>query len=388
VSRSPDPRTGRLRDDLASSRWRGLRALRVSIVALAIPSVCLGQSARDIARTAFKSVVLLEMNDAHGQPLSLGSGFFIADGIIATNAHVIEGAASGTAKLVGNDHKYQILGTIALDRHTDLALLKVESDAPALHLEPEVTPAVGDKVYVVGNPLGLEGTFSEGIISGIRPVGSDSILQMTAPISPGSSGGPVMDASGTVIGVAEATFGEGQNMNLAVPVAYLSKLWTGASPHPFVTPLSQESSPDAVHKSVVDGIGTRIEAGISTSDFTFTYFDAIFGTTLGYELRITNQLPVAASNIRLRIIYHDGSNAIMDFEDLTYSQTIPPGLTKTVTTRNSEEAKRAKDYYDTRVKDGSLRPPPTSDNSYNAFAEKMEPRVEIRVVGFKTDEPE
>ncbi len=365
-----------------------MRIFRVLMVALAIQSVCLGQPARDIAQKAFKSVVLLEMNDAHGQPLSLGSGFFIADGIIATNAHVIEGAASGTAKLVGNDHKSQILGTIALDRHADLALLKVGSAAPALHLGSEVAPVVGDKVYVVGNPLGLEGTFSEGIISGIRPVGSDSILQMTAPISPGSSGGPVMDASGTVIGIAEATFGDGQNLNLAVPVAYLSKLWTGTSPHPLVTPLSQEPNSESVHSSVLDGIGTRIEAGISAGDFTFTNFDAIFGTTLGYELRITNKLPIAASSIRLRIIYHDASNAIMDFEDLTYSQSIPPGLTKTVTTRKSEEAERAKHYYDTRAKDGSLRPPPTSDNSYNAFAGTLEPRVEIRIVGFKTDESE
>jgi hypothetical protein len=318
--------------------------------------------------------------------MSLGSGFFIADGIIATNAHVIEGAASGTAKLVGNDHKSQILGTVALDRHTDLALLKVASPAPALHLGPEVTPVVGDKVYVVGNPLGLEGTFSEGIISGIRPVGSDSILQMTAPISPGSSGGPVMNASGTVIGIAEATFGDGQNLNLAVPIAYLSKLWAGTSPHPVVTPLSQESSRSPVQPSVVDGIGTRIEAGISASDFKFAQFDV--NTTLGYELRITNKLPVAASNIRLRIIYHDASDAIMDFEDLTYSQGIPPGLTKTVTVKHSEEADRAKGYYDARGKDGSLLPPPTLNNYSSALTEKMEPRVEIRVVGFRTDESE
>jgi hypothetical protein len=386
VPRNTNIRTEQ-RGNHISDRRQSLKVLRVLMVALAIPSTCLGQSARDIAQRAFKSVVLLEMNDEHGQPLSLGSGFYIADGIIATNAHVIEGAASGTAKLIGNDHKSQILGTIALDRHADLALLKVESAAPALHLGPEVTPAVGDKVYVVGNPLGLEGTFSEGIISGIRPVGSDSILQMTAPISPGSSGGPVMDASGAVIGIAEATFGDGQNLNLAVPVGYLSKIWAGVSPHPPVTPLSQEPSSDSAHNSVVDGIGTRIEAGISASDFKFAYWDTT-RTELGYELRITNKLPIAASNIRLRIIYHDASDAIMDFEDLTYSQSIPPALTKTVTTRKSEEAERAKHYFDTRAKDGSLLPPPTSDNSYNAFAEKMEPRVEIRVVGFKTHEPE
>jgi hypothetical protein len=268
------------------------------MVALAIQSVCLGQPARDIAQKAFKSVVLLEMNDAHGQPLSLGSGFFIADGIIATNAHVIEGAASGTAKLVGNDHKSQILGTIALDRHADLALLKVGSAAPALHLGSEVAPVVGDKVYVVGNPLGLEGTFSEGIISGIRPVGSDSILQMTAPISPGSSGGPVMDASGTVIGIAEATFGDGQNLNLAVPVAYLSKLWTGTSPHPLVTPLSQEPNSESVHSSVLDGIGKPVLVrAISHSRTSMPFLARRSGMNCG---SLTNCLsPLQASDCAL-----------------------------------------------------------------------------------------
>jgi len=79
---------------------------------------------------------------------------------------VLEGASSGTAKLIGDTHKLQILGTIALDVHGDLALLKVNSSAPSLPLGPNANPVVGDNVFVVGNPLGLEGTFSEGIISG------------------------------------------------------------------------------------------------------------------------------------------------------------------------------------------------------------------------------
>ncbi|MGP8184547.1 MAG: S1C family serine protease [Terracidiphilus sp.] len=157
--------------------------LRIAVIVFSMSCACFGQSARDIARVAFKSVVLLEMNDSNGQPLSLGSGFFISNGIIATNAHVIEGASSGTAKLVGDTHKLQIMGTVAVDRHADLALLKVKSSAPSLVLGPNTSPTVGDNVYVVGNPLGLEGTFSEGIISGVRHDGADSVLQMTAPIS-------------------------------------------------------------------------------------------------------------------------------------------------------------------------------------------------------------
>jgi hypothetical protein len=237
--------------------------------------------------------------------------------------------------------------------------------------------------------LGLEGTFSEGIVSGIRSVQSDSILQMTAPISPGSSGGPVMNDSGTVIGVAEATFKDGQNLNLAVPVAYLSKMWAAASQHLIVTPLAQQAGFGS-DQSIVDGVGTRIEAGIVASDFKLFNADS-FSHTGGFEMRITNKLPVTISGVRLRVIYHDVSNAIMDFEDFTCDQAIPPGLTKTVTQKDSQEAYRAEEYYNARRADGS----PLSghellygyDSNWNPV-KKMEPKVEIRVVGFDARDSE
>ena len=317
--------------------------VRIAIVALSTSCLCLGQSPRDIARTAFKSVVILEMNDSNGQPLSIGSGFFIADSVIATNAHVIKGAYSGTARLVGDTHKLQIAGTLAINDRTDLALLKVNSTAPALRLGPDANPVVGDKIYVVGNPLGLEGTFSEGIISGLRAVDADSILQMTAPISPGSSGGPVMDTSGTVIGVAEATFSNGQNLNLAVPVAYLSKLWKSAPTYVSVTSLGQAGESNQIGKSIVDGVATRTESGVVTSNFKLVYENPN-NTLAGYEFRLTNKLPVAISNIRVRVIYYDASKSVMDFEDVVYNQSVPAGLTKTLTAQDSAEAGRAVHY--------------------------------------------
>lgn len=366
-----------------------MKLVRALVIVLSMSCICLGQSARQIAQTAFKSVVLLEMSDSQGQPMSLASGFFIAGGIIATNAHVIEGAASGTAKLIGSENKIPIRGTVAVDRHTDLALLRVDSSASVLNLGPEVKPVVGDKVYVVGNPLGLEGTFSEGIISGIRSIESDSILQMTAPISPGSSGGPVMNDSGIVIGVAVATFRDGQNLNLAVPVAYLSEMWGATSQRLSITPLAQHPNigPD---QSMVDRIGTRVESGITISDFKLNYSKIGYGSDkAGFELRISNKLPVAIAHIKLRIIYHDAFNSVMDFEDyINYSLVIPPGLTKTVIMESSEEALRAAQYYDARGANGSLLPPATGDNFYNFNVPRMEPKAEIRVVGFSTERSE
>jgi hypothetical protein len=367
-----------------------MKFVRILVMVLSASCACLGQAARQIAQTAFKSVVLLEMSDSQGQPESLGSGFFIADGIIATNAHVIEGAASGTARLIGSKEEFSIRGTVALDRHTDLALLKVDSVAPVLNLGSELKPAVGDKVYVVGNPLGLEGTFSEGIVSGIRSIESDSILQMTAPISPGSSGGPVMNDSGTVIGVAEATFKNGQNLNLAVPVTYLSKMWaTASSQHLVMTPLAQLARSGS-DQSIVDQVGIRMEAGVVVSDFTLETNLDVRG---GFRMRISNKLPVTVSRIRLRIIYRDESNAIMDFEDFTYAKAIPPGLTKSIYRSQSPEALGAELYYAARGINGAPLGVYGLDSQGNHVLDSkgnaiktMEPKVEVRVIGFETQD--
>jgi S1-C subfamily serine protease len=183
------------------------------------------QTAQEIAKKAFGSTVLLVIEDANGQPLSLGSGFFIRDGEIASNLHVVEGAARGYAKLIGEKTKYDIEGITAVDPERDLVILKISARrSQALPIGNSDAVQVGESVYAVGNPQGLEGTFSQGIVSSIREVGSDKLLQITAPISPGSSGGPVLSEKGEVIGVSVATFRGGQNLNFAIPSNYLKTL--------------------------------------------------------------------------------------------------------------------------------------------------------------------
>ena len=157
---------------------------------------------------------MISVDDANHQPLSLGSGFFVGEGVIATNLHVIEGASYGRVKLVGQNGTHEIKGTVGIDERHALALLSGDhKTAPALQLATSKLPAVGETVYVVGNRHGLEGTFSQGIVSGIRTLEQDKLLQITAPISPGSSGGPVLNERGEVIGVAVATLKSGQNLN-------------------------------------------------------------------------------------------------------------------------------------------------------------------------------
>ena len=181
--------------------------------------------AEDIAEKALAATVSLEMKDKSGKTLGIGSGFFVKPNLIATNYHVIEGAASGTAKLIGKYTTYNIEGITATDKTNDLALLKVTAyGIKPLPLGDSDTVRIGETVYVAGNPKGLEGTFSNGIISSRRDTDTKERLQMTAPISPGSSGGPVLNRKGEVIGVSFMTLEGGQNLNFAIPSKYLKTL--------------------------------------------------------------------------------------------------------------------------------------------------------------------
>ena len=182
----------------------------------------------EIAQTALASTVLIVIQDNIGRS-SLGSGFVIGDGKIATNAHVVEGASSGTVKLVGSETEHAIDSIPAIDRAHDLAIVEVTGiTASALTLGDSDTLQVGQSVYAAGNPQGLTGTFSSGIISAIRPEGNalvaDTIIQMTTPVSPGSSGGPLLNTDGQVIGVVFSQATRGQNLNFAVPVNFLKTL--------------------------------------------------------------------------------------------------------------------------------------------------------------------
>ena len=176
------------------------------LLLLCVVTVATAQTPQQIAQKAFRSTVLLIMEDANGQPLSLGSGFFVGDGQIATNLHVAEGAARGYAKLVGQETKFNIEGYTAIDERRDLIILKVTAfRTQAILLGNSDFAQIGETIYAVGNPRGLEGTFSDGIISSIRPIGTDKLIQITAPLSPGSSGGPVLNRRGEVIGVSVFT---------------------------------------------------------------------------------------------------------------------------------------------------------------------------------------
>ena len=205
--------------------WAQLLTTLAILLIFCTISTTSAQTVPEIAEKALAATVYLEMQDSNGLPLAFGSGFFIKPNLIATNYHVIAGAASGTAKLVGKSTTYKVEGFTATDKNNDLALLQVSAPGiKPLPLGNSEAVKIGETVYVAGNPKGLEGTFSDGIISSRRGGYAKGRLQMTAPISPGSSGGPVLNTKGEVIGVSYLILEGDQNLNFAIPSLYLKTL--------------------------------------------------------------------------------------------------------------------------------------------------------------------
>ena len=173
------------------------------------------------------SVVIIFAYDNKGEFLKLGSGFFISQsGNIITNYHVLQGASSAEVK-TSDGKTYPITYIVAEDEQNDIIRLSV--NIPSQYVYPlslsKTIPEVGERIIVYGSPLGLEKTVSDGIVSAIREVpGYGKLIQITAPISPGSSGSPVLNMQGEVIGIATFQVVEGQNLNFAIPSERIVRL--------------------------------------------------------------------------------------------------------------------------------------------------------------------
>jgi hypothetical protein len=202
---------------------------------------------------AKSAVVHITAVDAAGQ-VKGGSGVILrSDGLLATNYHVIKGAVSARVQLLDGDI-YDDVAIADTDERKDLALLKIKAAGlSALTLADLSDLRVGTTVYVLGAPLGLEGSLSQGLVSALRPATEINaklegfrVIQFTAPVSAGSSGGPLIDETGRVVGLVSATLPAGQNVNIAIPAIYISGLvanWTEASQNLEKMPPKVESVP-------------------------------------------------------------------------------------------------------------------------------------------------
>src|SRR6266446_5787344 len=202
----------------------------IILCALASPPAKSQDQLPDLVRRIKPSAVAIETFDARGEKLSRGSGFFIDVDRIVTNRHVIEGAYRAEVHL-NSGYAYQVRSVAAVDAEGDLALLKI--DAPSNLVRPlsldRTSPQEGESVVVIGNPFGLEGSVTNGIVSAVRDIpGFGRIIQITAPISPGSSGSPVVNMQGQVIGVATLQITGGQSVNFAIPSERIAQLHRSA----------------------------------------------------------------------------------------------------------------------------------------------------------------
>jgi S1-C subfamily serine protease len=174
-----------------------------------------------IAKAANGVIVSIITSDKDGHPVAQGTGFLVSkDGRIVTNYHVIKGASSAIVKLPDGAF-YDVAGVVAFDKARDLAVIKAHGqNFRVVTLGNSDRVQVGEEIVAIGSPLSLESTVSSGIVSGIRTIKEEGgkFLQVTAPISPGSSGGPLFNMAGEVVGITTLYLKGGENLNFAIPV--------------------------------------------------------------------------------------------------------------------------------------------------------------------------
>jgi len=178
-----------------------------------------------IHAATISAVVKVSALNSKGDVIKTGTGFLIEDGMIVTNYHVVEGATDVRITMCdGSDSECRKI--VVLDRMRDLAIFVPETPpAKALRIADGSGPSEGERVAVIGNPLGFDGTLSDGIVSANRTDGNGvNIIQITAPISRGSSGSPVVNSRGEVLGIATMIFSGGQNLNFAVSAREITKV--------------------------------------------------------------------------------------------------------------------------------------------------------------------
>lgn len=182
-------------------------------------------SPKEVFSKVSPAVVEIETRNSKQESLGSGTGFFIDDnGTVVTNSHVV--AVSGVDHLLVKTSKGDervITEAIALDYERDLALFRFLGPVPGFLTIHSKEPEVGESVFAVGNPSGLQRSFSEGVVSGIRLMGSTKHIQTTTPLNPGNSGGPLVDSSGVVVGVVVAGLINRQNLNFAIAAEDLNR---------------------------------------------------------------------------------------------------------------------------------------------------------------------
>lgn len=216
----------------------------VGLALAVLPVALAARTASEVFALASPSVVVVTTANAQYQPLSQGSGVAMPGQVVATNCHVLAKAAW---IVVSERDEARPASLYKVDTDRDVCLLRVPGlIAPPARLGSSASLRVGDPVYAIGTPRGLELTLSEGIVSSFRGQGRARLIQTTAPISPGSSGGGLFDAQGQLVGLPSFLLQESQQLNFAVPVEWVKAgLPATPAPSPTVRPPNRAKPPTA-----------------------------------------------------------------------------------------------------------------------------------------------
>jgi len=217
---------------LCAPVWEGTSFMKYMAAALLLVASMSAQNAPSankggrldipaISRGANGSIVSIVMSDKDGHPIAQGSGFLISkDGQVVTNYHVIRNGRSAVIKFPDGTF-FAVDGVLESDKDRDVAIIQAHGNGfKALALGDSDQLKVGEEVVAIGNPLSLESTVSNGIVSAIRTLEDEGrkLVQTTAPISPGSSGGPLFNMAGKVVGITTSHMKGGENLNFAIPI--------------------------------------------------------------------------------------------------------------------------------------------------------------------------
>jgi tetratricopeptide (TPR) repeat protein len=315
-----------------------------SIRLLIFFAVCVAFAVRatpipEIVAKAKPAVVQVIASDGNWSPIRTGTGFFVsADGELLTNFHVIQGATHISAR-TNKGSIFVFEKVIAQSADSDVALLKFQAtDVDFLKLGNSTDAAEGETVLVIGNPEGLQGTVSNGIISAFRE--NRSYIQITAPISPGSSGSPVLDETGEVIGMATLVSKEGQNLNFAISAeiitsvihAGLAQTSPAAKPG-FPSPTPNENLASSYYskalsesreRNYAEAIDDFVKAVQTKPDFA----DAYFGLGNAYESLGRHREAIAAYTELIRL-QADSPEAFIE-RGAAYQWISPPEFQKAI----------------------------------------------------------
>ena len=302
----------------------------IEVEGKAQPANALPQNLPEELRRRFEE----QMPDGGSVPVAgLGSGFIIsADGQVVTNAHVVEGATRVTVKLAdGRSYEAEVVGA---DPMTDIAVLKIDADVdfPTVSFGTSEGLRVGDEVVAVGNPFGLGGTVTSGIISALsRNINAgpfDDFIQTDAAINRGNSGGPLFNNAGDVIGVNTAIISPGGGsvgIGFAVPSdlvqtivadladdGQIARGWLGVNIRPMSQEVANVLGYDAPRGAVIEAVSADSpadEAGLKKGDIVLSFGGAEITELRDLTRAVATLSPDSETNV---VVLRKGKERSMD----------------------------------------------------------------------------